>query len=197
MTFLFFATLIGLIAYSAQLGILVYLHFISSYDPVSQAISDYGVGPTKKIFSLYLWLNNIGTIGLGVGLATLSYIPVWIVICFGIVLISRTGIIYFPTDLEGARRTSTGKLHYMFALILFVLSAVVICKITALVQSRIEWNSIDTTLIVLAFFSIVSLLATVVTSTVYKKVFGLVERIFIVAISVWFIVLNAFVLFIL
>ncbi|MGD9803288.1 MAG: hypothetical protein AB7E81_03325 [Hyphomicrobiaceae bacterium] len=41
------------LAYLVQLALLIGLHARGDYDPVSDAISDYGVGATKIQFTIY------------------------------------------------------------------------------------------------------------------------------------------------
>jgi hypothetical protein len=110
------------LAFLIQLMLLVRLHLRGGYNLVSHAVSNYGVGSTKGQFAIY------GTVGIVA--ATLVAIAVLaderLAARAGFYLLTmaalRLGVLAFPTDLEGQRVTSTGKLHYLFAVASFALA---------------------------------------------------------------------------
>jgi hypothetical protein len=199
MTPQFYIAALGFLSYVASFAVYIWLHITpSGYSPVSNAVSDYGVGKTSKLFVIYLWLNNIGSIAIAFALIGLSYIPHIIPILLLVLTLSRIGLSLFPTDLEGEKHTKRGYLHYFFAIILFGLSYYVIHHVTVVVAGREGRHHVVRFLEILSWLTTASLIGTVITMwKPFRNIFGAIERVFILSTTFWFLALNAFVLYIL
>lgn len=193
----FLFAIMSFLAYAGQLGILLYLHIKkNSYSFIKHAVSDYGVGPTKNIFQIRAWLDGFGAISLAasflLGLGLHSVLPLIIIlaavrICAGI----------FPTDLEGQKFTKTGLLHYIFAILSFGFAYMVIVKMNVFFSMQTSWQPVYGILLILVNIATPALVAVIVTMwKPLRNIFGLCERIFIVAIGLWFLVVSGFLVFI-
>lgn len=184
----FLSALVSFAAYLIEAGILIWLHLRAPhYNPVKDAVSDYGIGNTKFWFTIYLQLNNLGTLAFAIALIAgvgIPSIPLHTIIFLFLLILSRIGLILFPTDLEGKPLNGTGFLHYFFAVLVFGFLYITIAELSHLFGTGI-----------LMLFSIItgySLIAVVITMwRPLKIIFGLFERIFIAVTSVWFIVASA------
>jgi hypothetical protein len=185
----FCAAIISFGAYAIVAVILVWLHIKApQYNPINHAISDYGVGPTKSLFTLYLQLNNVGTLAFAVALIAgfgTPNIPLRTIVFLFLLILCRIAIAFLPTDLEGAPLTRIGFFHYVFAVLVFGLLYTTIAGLTRMFGTNI-----------LTIFSIITTYSlTAVVLTMWKplrKIFGLFERIFIGATILWFLAASVF-----
>jgi hypothetical protein len=185
----FCAAIISFAAFVIEAVVFVWLHIKApQYNPVNHAVSDYGVGPTKSLFTLYLQINNLGTFAFAVALIAgfgMPAIPLRIFIFLLLLILCRIVIVFFPTDLEGTPLTRTGFSHYVLAVLIFGLLYTTIAGL-----SRIFGTS---ALIILS--AIITYALTAVVITMWKplrKIFGLFERIFLGATILWFLAASAF-----
>ena len=174
--------------YLSSLAFFVSLHFSGSgYNPVNHAVSDYAVGQAAGLFQGYVWLGNIGALGL----AYLFYasvqpeFPPFVPILLLCMVAARIGVSTFKTDLEGGKRTRQGTLHYLFATLTFALAYTVIDNATPLLVSVTAlpgwW------LAGLRDTAAVSLVGVVVTVfRPLRRFFGPLERVFILSNLLWF-----------
>ena len=97
----------------------------------------------------------------------------------------RLGVLAFPTDLEGERLTKTGRLHYLFAIASFALAYMAIDVLNPIaLPIAADWTS----LVLGGLYWIVAVsLAGVVICLIpaLRRVFGLVERLFLVSVMLW------------
>lgn len=99
-------------------------------------------------------------------------------------LMGYFGVMVFPTDIEGSRKTISGRLHLLFAILQFTVLAIFLFQLTdvmsALVPSlavfflAIEW------LIKIGIYGLVAALIL----PFLKPYFGLLERIFLYASNI-------------
>lgn len=99
-------------------------------------------------------------------------------------LVGYFGVMVFPTDIEGRRKTISGRLHLLFAILQFTVLAIFLFQLTdvmsALVPSlavfflAIEW------LIKIGLYGLVAALIL----PFLKPYFGLLERIFLYASNI-------------
>lgn len=99
------------------------LHFEpTGYNPVTQAVSDYAVGPFGYLMSAGFFLGGVGVVALGFALALrrslrrMFRLGSFMFVVAGLALIS---VAFFPTDLEGAASTLHGTLHSLLSQIVF------------------------------------------------------------------------------
>jgi hypothetical membrane protein len=187
-------SVLSLACYLAAIGFLVALHFQSSgYSILGHAVSDYGVGPTRRMFAAYTSLGSAGgLVFAGALLTRATAVPGWLLGVLAVMVAARTGLTLFPTDLEGTKLTRTGYLHYFFAILGFAASYTVIRNLTPVFAGEEAWGPLHGKLNGLSTLATVALVG--VCATMWKPLrrgFGLVERVFLLTVLVWFAVASA------
>jgi hypothetical protein len=181
----------SLAATLTYLAILTVLHVLpTGYSPVRHAVSDYGVGRYRSLFTVALYVSSVAALTLafallwGVGsppLATRDLVYLLLI------PLARIGMTLFPTSLEGQRISRTGLLHYAFAVAAFTLTYLAISGMTPALrdldpsqwaQNPLGW----------AEWIVGPALALVVVTMLrpLRRIFGLSERIFGLTTNVWF-----------
>ncbi|MED1108039.1 DUF998 domain-containing protein [Bacillus paramycoides] len=171
------------------------LHFKKTgYHPIRHAVSDYGVGATKNLFIIYAWLSNLGALSLSIVMLIVkdrftisASIPVLIIL----MVISRIIMLFFPTDLEGEKLTVRGKLHFLFAILAFTFSYMAIDRGGSHLKLLEGFKNLEPFFHIITLISSISLGAVVV--TMFKPlrfIFGICERVFLLSINIWFIVVS-------
>jgi hypothetical protein len=188
----FLLALTGLLAILGYLTIFVALHLqTTGYNPVRHAVSDYALGRSGNLFRTGLWLSSAGVLALvvalkvGVGVPPLAKQDLAFLV---LIPLARIGLTLFPTDLEGQRRTTTGMMHYVFAILAFTFTYLAISRLTPALQILgPSWT--HSTLRALATVARISLILVVVTMLPrLRAVFGLFERLFLLSTNAWFVV---------
>ncbi len=188
----FTLALLALIFGLARLGVFVALHLVpSEYTIVGHAVSDYAVGPTRRLSSAMTWLTAIfwallaAAVGLGV--------PDWSDASGITIALAALAVIFIvlplaPTDLEGEKATMIGRLHYVLAIAWFAISYACMGNFTRFFTAEgPAW--LAGLLGVIAWIAAISLAASVFVLIVKRlrpKVFGISERIFILAVSLFY-----------
>jgi hypothetical protein len=167
----------------------IILHFLpTGYNPVTQAVSDYGVGRYAAIMSSAFFAIGIGTIALAISL--LRFNKLGRLGRFGVLLLMVAGICFFavgffPTDLEGAAATTIGSLHTSLSAIVFlanILAALCLSWSFCLNESLRPFYKSS---IILAIAEIVILIATKAFFDPSYGIRGVVERAFILSFYSW------------
>jgi uncharacterized protein DUF998 len=167
-------------------------HLVSrQYDPVSDYISDYAVGPWGWIYGSAFWASCIGCFALALSLTLL--VPAKSLSRIGVAFLVIVGVTYaidffFPTDIlpPGAPpKTIVGTIHLVDALfgwVLFTASAVLL---SSRLKNDAYWKPWHGLLISLAWFS--ALLLIVLVGVVVSKVpfGGVAEKAFILDRNIW------------
>jgi hypothetical protein len=188
--------MISFLASATYLVLLITFHFLpTGYDPVSQPVSDYGVGKYAYLFRIYMWVSALAAIAFAGALADSGLLPIssWIFVLLLLLAITRVGISLFPTDLEGKPRTVHGMLHYIFAILTFTFVYLAISALTPVLVVVPPWQSIAGLLMILkplVFYSLL-LLVVVILVPPLKRIFGLSERLFLVSENIWFVIVTA------
>lgn len=174
-------------AFAVRLAALIGCHLVPSpYRPVTHAVSDYAVGPTKRLAGTASWAASIGWFALAVTvwtrLGAWSYRPVATGMLIALGLLSIV-VVFVPTDLEGAPRTLRGRLHYLVAIASFGLAYSLTGDLSRY-ASDAGWGLSPalTALHWIALAGLITLCATLVIAPL-RTVFGLCERIFLFAIT--------------
>ncbi len=180
--------------YFASAALLVALHLrATGYSPVRHAVSDYGVGPSRRAFSTYAWLGSAGGVALGAALWAGGQPPVpgWLLGVLAAMVAARAGLTLFPTDLEGRGLTRVGLLHYAFAILNFAAAYVFLRNGTPHLAGAPGWEPARPALEGLAGFALPALVANCATmAPPLRRVFGLFERLFLGTVLAWFTVAS-------
>jgi hypothetical protein len=191
----FAVAVVSLVCDLAAIGFFVALHFRSSgYSILGHAVSDYGVGPTRRMFAAYTSLGSAGGVAFAValGLSRAPVVPGWIFGVLVVMVVARFGLTIFPTTLEGAKLTRTGLVHYVFAIVGFAASYTAIRNLTPAFGREAAWGPVQGVLDGLSILATAALVG--VCATMWRparRVFGLVERVFLLTVLVWFAVASA------
>lgn len=184
--------LVSLLAFLLDLGIFVALHILpSDYSPISHAVSDYAVGKYKSLFRVRLWVNALGILVLVAALASASRVQIATLdlLSLGLVALTRVAMSFFPTDLEGKKLTRIGLLHYLCAILSFAFAFTALRDMTPALQHAFPWaSSMFGFLYVLAPPALIAVIVTLV--PMLRRIFGLFERIFLLTILAWLLLVS-------
>ncbi|HOB65884.1 DUF998 domain-containing protein [Ottowia sp.] len=177
-------------AWLIALALLIALHLRPpTRNVVRDPVSDYGVGASRPLFQMYGWAGNVGVLALSAAAYTRQApaLPGWLPAGLLALLVCRLGLLVFPTDLEGAPRTSAGRLHMVLAIAQFAIAYTVIDNATPLLAAAFSapWPALLGTLRWVAAASLAALVACLVLRPL-RAFFGLAERVFLVAVALWF-----------
>jgi hypothetical protein len=159
----------------------VFLHFLpTGYDPVRNAVSDYGVGRYRiwhRIAVISLAASGFATAAASFG--TTKPEPTVVIVFLIVFATARVLIPLFPTDVEGQPLTRTGRIHWALAITAFaaLAAAAGFFRGTRL-DDAIGWVVIGT-----AVFMIFTLLAPRL-----RRILGLAERLFYLSMICWFLI---------
>jgi hypothetical protein len=197
MNMAFIFAFLSFFAYLGADSVLLWLHIKpTGYYPMRHAISDYGVGPTHRLFNIYLQLTNFGGVTLAIALMAglnAPSVPQRSIVLFFLLVAIRICLSLFPTDLEGHSLTRIGILHYIFAILSIGFVYTITAQLTPFFQARPDWQAVNSILKVLLNIATPALIAIVITMwKPLRSIFGLFERLFIATTAVWFLVVSAF-----
>lgn len=155
-------------------------------DTVRDPVSDYALGTARGLFQ---WHGHLGTLAaaLMAGVMHLAGLPGWLVACMAAVVLARIGVLLFPTDLEGAPKTASGRLHMGFAVASFALYYTVADNATPLLAAMAgaPWADVLTALRWIAAAALAALVACLLLRPL-RAWFGLAERVFLITMPLWF-----------
>jgi hypothetical protein len=183
-------SVIAMIAVSAQLAILVALHVLpTKYDPVRDAISDYGVGDYHRYFWAQLAAGALAFISVAVALTGLHpYVPTLVVVLLFTNATARFLMPAFPTDQSGNRfETVKGTIHMLLAVVAFGAVAAAATDLGGLFSHYPAWHSAKTLLVTVGWVVLAGAVACAIglVGPRLKNIFGLIERFFTLSVIVW------------
>jgi hypothetical protein len=168
-----------------QLALFLTLNVRGSYSLISHAVSDYGVGPSRRLFTIYGLIGIIAAAALGAAVLADGRFPDRGGVYLLVMAALRLGVLAFPTDLEGRRLTKTGKLHYLFAIASFAIAYMAIDVLNPIALPVVaNWAS---PVLAGLYWIVAASLAGVVICLIpaLRRIFGLVERVFLVSVMLW------------
>lgn len=178
-----------LVLVAGSLISLISVHLLDrGVNPVRDAVSDYGARE-------YAWFYRLTAIWMGVaGVLTAVMLgdamfpkPTLTIMLLLIFAATRTAITIFPTDLEEDEGTSVGRSHTVLAAIAFAAIAVAAGNFTLAIEDDPFWNDSFGLVRALGMFVFATAVATGLTrKVILTQYFGLVERIFYLAMLSWF-----------
>ena len=182
---------LALVCLAVGIGALVVLHVVpTGLSPVRDAVSDYGAGR-------YAWGYRTLVVAIGaaaaaeaVGFSTDGSAGTAGIVWLAVYAVSRVAIAWTPTDLPGAPRTPTGRLHALLAITAFTAIAVATSTIPGDLPGGPPWGDWADLLGTLGTLVVVTAVGTAVTIVVppFRRVFGLVERLLYVTSLAWLLV---------
>ncbi|WP_040166478.1 DUF998 domain-containing protein [Microbacterium gorillae] len=178
----------------ARFGVFVALHVMNTgYNVIEHAVSDYAVGRGRRLSTIASWLGAASWLTLG--LAVLLGLPQWHDRVFvGVLLLVQTVIFVvlpaFPTDIEGEKLTTIGRVHYVAAIAWFAIAYALCGNFVRLFQASGPVWAYTTADIVqwVVLVSLVVLVVALIVKPLRARVFGLAERVFMLAVIVFYVV---------
>jgi hypothetical membrane protein len=165
------------------LASILLLHALpTGYNPIRNAVSDYGVGKYRVWHRVAVL--SLAVCGFALAIASTGTIKPEsdIVIGFLVVFaIARVIIPFFPTDLEGQTFTTRGRIHWALAIIAFASLAFA----AGFYKGTVLDDAIGTVVVVAASLLIVSL---VLHRRRKIEILGLFERVFYFSMICWLLV---------
>jgi hypothetical protein len=200
MVFYGIINVLALVMFIASLILFIIIHIKNKeYSIIKNAVSDYAVGSTNKLFRIYLWAGNLGYIFL---FFTVLVNPVLrldnvFIILLALIIIFRILLGFFKTNIEGQKLTTKGIIHYLLAIGNFGFNYTFIVKYD--IKSKMI-NLLQNYQSLMQIYEIALTIALVgVVVTMFKPLrllFGIIERIYILGIGIWFIGICSIYLFI-
>lgn len=178
------------IATAVQAGALVALHLLpTGYNPVRDAVSDYGVGPYRGWFWLQTVAGGVGCLALGIALAQLHpFVPAQVVVALIVTAGSRFLIPFFATDQQGSRfQTLHGIIHMILAVIAFAGLVWAATGLWPTLSRYPAWHSAQSPLTIIPWIMLGSVIAVVlaIAGPRLKPFFGVFERLFYLSSITW------------
>src|SRR3954451_12538685 len=170
---------------------IVRVHMLpTGYRPVSNAVSDYGVGAYSRYYRWQTAALAYAALVLAAAIARTTHpVPELIVFLLMTFAAARLLIPSFPTDLDRrSRPTPNGRIHILLAGVAF--ASIAWCA--AALPDRVDWPGLHGTLVVLGWIVVVTAVASGLAMAVRiaEPYFGAVERLFYGATLAWFFVVS-------
>lgn len=192
MTFTFATALAGLtlVLGVARLAMFIALHLVpSDYNIVQHAVSDYAVGPTRRLATAITWTSAVfwatlaGAIALGPSTPEKG-VTLWL----AVLAVIFTVLPFLPTDVEGQPTTLIGRLHLVAAIAWFAIAYSCMGNIVRMltpIAPRGLVSSLGATRWVTAA-ALIALVTALVIRRLKPFTFGISERIFLLAVHVFY-----------
>jgi hypothetical protein len=170
---------LALAATLTSFGVLVAVHLRpTGYDPLRDAVSDYGVGPSLPYYRAQTAAMALAAIFVAAALAkTVDPAPKRAIVLLCMFAAARLAIPFFPTDLDRTRRTGTGVIHGLLAALAFG----TVAWAAATLPDRVHWTGLAP----LGWIVVATAIAMAFSLRARVAYFGLVERLFYAATLAW------------
>lgn len=175
---------------------LVIVHFLpTGVNPISEAVSDYGVGKYKNFYRLIVfWLGSSGLLLAITFAKALFPKPTMTILALLLFAAVRWVITIFPTDLPDAEETDVGKAHVTLAKLAFGSIAVAAAFLPSQIHEDPLWQKYNVLMWALAGAIAATAVATALARSFYMKLFGFAERLLYVSMFAWLITCAAIML---
>jgi hypothetical protein len=187
-------SVLAVVAVSLQFVILCLLHVLpTGYNPVRDAISDYGVGKYRALFWAQLVAGATACAAIAGALSRLHpYVPVVIVALLLSNAAARLLMPAFPTDQSGNRfETVKGTVHMVLAFVAFGALAAAATGLGGFFSQYPHWSGVKGPLETLGWIVLAGAIASAlgIVGVRLKRIFGLIARVFTVSVIVWLMVI--------
>jgi len=174
---------------------LVVLHVLpTGYDPVSDAVSDYGVGPYRAWFWLHAVTGGLGCLALATALARIHpFTPTQVVVALIVTAVARFLIPFFATDQgDGRFQTPHGIIHMILAVLAFGGLVWAASGLWSTLKHYPSWHGLESFLTIVPWVMLGSVIAVVlaIRGPRLKPFFGVFERLFYVSSFAWLFVVS-------
>lgn len=188
----------------ATLAFLVYfageaaLHVLpTGLSPFRRALSQYAIGPYARLSRAASLANVVGVALLAAALTLMVGSPPLAragLAALVVVALARVAAGFSPMDAPGRRSTRSGRVHLLLAAVNFGAAVVALRALTGDLRRLPAWHGVLPVLAVAARLSLPLLILVGLTFAVppLRRVFGLAERLFMLAVNGWLLVVAAF-----
>jgi hypothetical protein len=188
-------SIVAAIAVAVQTVALVTLHVLpTGYNPVRNAVSDYGVGPFRGWFWAQAVAGGVAGLALAIALAdSHPSKPTLVVVLLLVSAGARFLIPAFATDQDGSRfQTSAGTIHMILAIVIFAALTIAASELSGTLEHEPAWHHVKGVLAVLPWVMTGSAIGIVLAlrGPRLKMIFGSFERLFYVSSIAWFFVVS-------
>jgi hypothetical protein len=188
-------SIIAALATAIQAVALVMLHLLpTGYNPVRDAVSDYGVGPYRRWFWLQAVAGGVGCLALAIALAQLHpFTPTQAVIALIAATAARFLIPFFATDQDGNRfQTLHGTIHMILAVIAFGGLVWAATSLWSTLSHYPAWHGAEGALTIIPWIMLGSVIAVVlaIRGPRLKPFFGVFERLFYLSSITWVLIVS-------
>jgi hypothetical protein len=183
--------IIAAILAAVQLLALVVLHVLpTGYEPIRDAVSDYGVGPFRGWFWLQAVSGGLACLLLAIALTQLHpFTPTQAIVALIVTAAARFLIPFFATDQGGNRfQTTHGIVHMILAVLAFGGLVWAATGLWSTLRHYPAWHGTESLLTILPWVMLGCVIAVVlaIRGPNLKPFFGLFERLFYLSSFVWF-----------
>ena len=186
-------SVIAAVATAVQIVVLIVLHRLpTGYNPVRDALSDYGVGQYRAVFWAQVVAGAVARLALAIAL-TRSHpsTPALVVVMLLVAAAAFFLMPWFATDQGGGRfQTRTGTIHMVLAISAFTAVTVAASSLAGAVRHAPAWHGVANLLVILSWGLTATAIAVGLAVLIprLRPVFGLIERLFSITSIVWFLV---------
>jgi hypothetical protein len=185
--------IVAALATAVQAITLIRLHLLpTGYDPVRDAVSDYGIGRYRGRFWLQAIAGGVGCLALAIALARLRPVtPTQAVIALIATAAARFLIPFFATDQKGSRfQTPHGTIHMILAVIAFGGLTWAATGLWPALSRYPAWHGAENALTIIPWIMLASVIAVVLAlrGPRLKPFLGAFERLFYVSSIIWVLV---------
>ena len=183
-------SIIAALATAVQAVALIMLHLLpTGYNPVRDAVSDYGVGPYRGWFWLQAVAGGVGCLALAIALAQLHpFTPTQVAVALIVTAGARLLIPFFATDQDGSRfQTLHGTIHMILAVIAFGGMVWAATGLWSTLSHYPAWRGAEGALTIIPRIMLGSVIAVVlaIVGPRLKPFFGVFERLFYLSSITW------------
>jgi hypothetical protein len=174
---------------------LLVLHVVpTGYDPVRDAVSDYGIGPYRGWFWLQAVAGGLACLALGIALARLHpFTPTGVVVALIVTAVARFLIPFFATD-QGESRFQTlhGSIHMVLAVLAFGGLIWAATGLWGTLKHYPAWHGAEAFLTIVPWVMLGSVIAVVlaIRGPRLHPFFGAFERLFYLSSLTWLLVVS-------
>ena len=169
----------------------VALHLVpSDYDIVHHAVSDYAVGPTRRLAAAMTWTSAVFWLVLAAAVALAPAnggpgLAVWMLALAAVFAL----LPLLPTDVEGSAPTLVGRLHMLAAIAWFAIAYSCMGGFIRFFAPSAPGGLVALLVAVswVAAVGLVALVSALVVRPLRRVAFGISERVFLLAVHVFYI----------
>lgn len=155
--------------------------------PVRDPVSAYGATPDRAWYRVAVVATGVAGAAEAIGISSALRGVRLVVLCLWAFAVARVLIGWFPMDREDAPRTTTGRIHWILAVVAFAAITVAALRLRSSLARNGLWPDAYGTLSALAWCMFVAAVAALFVrgTSQLARWFGLAERVFYVTMFAW------------